>query len=205
MGWGWFQYIFYISLLLIIFNFLWKWIIALPAALLQGAIGFESNWLSNLIYVVGNYLLVSFIALYGLGIVIENDYPLYYSIFIYVLGGLIYICQALMHIGELQKDFEQSGDYSGLNTIPYKYMAILFALVMYVIILFIPQVGLTSIGFWFLDTIAFISNIKFVGWALSFFAFLYTLYIVFTGLIIILGLIGSIFTSRQDRHYTDFN
>lgn len=52
-----------------------------------------------------------------------------------------------------------------------------------------PQIGINPVTTWFVDTMHFISNIKYLGWIISFIAFLNALNIIFMGFASLIGLL----------------
>lgn len=186
--WYWFEFIYISAMIMFIFGFLWKWIVVVPTALFTGAVGITSMKPMNLLNAVGHYFLAAFIAFSALGI--TSTLSSWYSSLIFILGALMILLQGCLNISKIEKDARITGDYENVNNIPYAFLAVLFGIFMFVLILFIPQIGINPVTTWFLDTMHFISNIKYLGWIISLIAILNALNIIFVGISSLLSLLG---------------
>jgi hypothetical protein len=199
VNWDWFQYIYYISLVLLIFSFLWKWIVILPISVVEALINSNTFVLINILNFVGQYLLASFLALYGIGINLESHNSLGYSIFIYCIGGFILLFQGSLNLVNIEKEAMATGDYKLLKNKRFNYLSFLFGIGMYISIIIFPNLGVNQPVIWFLGVMQYISGIKFLGWILNGIAFLNALNIIFMGFIALIGLVAALFSRKNDN------
>lgn len=180
---NWFSYIFHLSVVYFVFGFLWKWIVGLPFALLMSAIGIRSLYPTNIVNVVGNYFLAAFTAFYSIAS---------HSIFIFILGAIFLLLQSFLNIASKIKEARENNDYELENSLLYSLFAVLFGLVMYIIIYFIPEVGINSFTEWFSHTINWVATLPIIKWVIWLIAFFNALSIIFYGFISVFGFIGSL-------------
>lgn len=173
---------------MLIYGFLWKWIVVVPTVLFTAAVGITSLTPMNFLNAIGYYFLAAFIAFAALDI--TSPLSSWYSMLIFILGAFMIFLQGCLNISNIQKDAKLTGDYENLNNIPYTFLSVLFGTFMYILILFIPQIGINPLTVWFIDTMHFISNIKYFGWIIGFIAILNALNIIFVGFAALLGLLG---------------
>lgn len=188
---NWFIFIFQLSIVYFVFGFLWKWIVGLPFSLLLVAIGIESVYPANILNIMGNYFLAAFTAAYS----IQS-----HSIFIFILGAIFLLFQGFLNIGQKSKEARDQGDYELENSLIYSFFALLFGLVMYIIIYFIPSIGINKFTIWFSHSINSIATMPILKYVVYLIGFINALYIILAGIIAMLGLINKILSIRSEHN-----
>lgn len=153
----------------------------MPAAVLLTLVRIESDVPLQLINIIGYYFLASYTAYYVLGIGATQDTNTIY-IFLAIIGFLFLLLQGMINIGQIQQYHD---NLLGL-------FALLFGMIMYIIVLFIPRVGYNGITMWFINIVSWIRDIPVIGWVISLFAFINALYILFVGFVTLLSFIGQL-------------
>ncbi len=106
-----FEFLFYLGIIHIIFGFIWKWTLLLPALLLA-LVNFPDG--IKIVKIFGSYLLVSLTAL--LTLIVLNDNPSWFSIIFYpLLGAFVLWMSYISNQYEARKEASMNMDWKMLD------------------------------------------------------------------------------------------
>jgi hypothetical protein len=172
-----FQYIFYLGIILFIFDFIWKWIISPINALLIVFLirlpeSVVDKWIA-LIKAFGYYLLTSLVAALTLKVIKDNPNILSIILFAFIGVFALYITFA-SSLYEAQKE--------GITIKEYEIILMFGTIILFIIALFIPVIAINPLTIWLFKVIDWIYNLKVIGWLIRFIGILYVLAISWYGL-----------------------
>jgi hypothetical protein len=178
-----FQYIFYLGIILFIFDFIWKWIISpinallieflirLPESVVDKWIALVDKWIA-LIKAFKCYLLTSLVAALTLKVIRDNPNILSIILFAFIGVFALYITFA-SSLYEAQKE--------GITIKEYEIILMFGTIILFIIALFIPVIAINPLTIWLFKVIDWIYNLKVIGWLIRFIGILYVLAISWYG------------------------
>lgn len=188
-----FQFLFYLGIINIIFGFLWKWIVALPAAFILVLLNFEDGM--RAVKTFGYYLLVSLTAL--LTLVALGGNPSILTLILYPLTGMFVLFMGYAsNQYEARKEANSTMDSQIIRRVERDSgfeMILLFSIViLYVVALFIPSIAYNGLNEWLFRVIDLISSLPIIGLLIGLGGILFLLIIIFHGLLMMGFILASI-------------
>lgn len=184
------EYLFDVSLVLLVFGFLWKWIVALPLALFQiGTGGFFL--LSRLFKAIGYYLIASFMVAYSFAY--SQQVSKLYAFIFYISGGIILLLNIASSYSQNLNQLKQSDEHEMYEEITKDFALSLLAMLIYIVGIFIPAISINKFTVTVLNHIATLWNIPILGVILKLVAIAYVFYFLFLGFIVLLTASGWIY------------
>jgi len=177
------QFIFYLGIIHIIFNFLWKWVFVLPLSIVFTVLKFDYG--SRLIKIFGVYLMVSLTALFTLGAIGED--PSWFSIIFYPLLGALVIFMGMASAEyEIRKEAYQTSNFELIRMVErdanFNAIVLLGSVIFYLFVLFIPIVSQNSLIIILFEAIEWIYNIPIIGWLIAIGGIFFLLGTIFNGI-----------------------
>lgn len=177
------QFIFFLGIIHIVFNFLWKWVFVLPLSVVFTVLKFEYG--SRLIKIFGVYLMVSLTALFTLGAMGEN--LSWFSIIFYPLVGALIIFMGMASAEyEIRKDAYQTSDFELIRLVErdanFNAIVLFGSVIFYIFVLFIPSVSQNSLIIILFQAIEWIYNIPIIGWLIAISGVFFLLGTIFNGI-----------------------
>ena len=187
---GFFEYIFYLGIINIVFNFIWKWVFMLPFAFLFVFLKFDKGVYFAKAF--GIYLLVSLTAILTLKALETNSSI--WSLFLFSFVGLFVLFIGLVESSyEAQKVVGANFDHDIRRQLQYDKFFLVAAPLLFIIILFIPAIAVNSVTIWLFNVIGWVRSLPIIGWLLGFGGMLVLLGVIWHGILISGFLLGSLF------------
>ena len=193
-----FQFLIFLGIINIVFGFVWKWIVALPGAIVFTLIKFEKGVL--IIKVFGAYLLVSLTAMTTLAAVqnAESWWPLIgfplIAIFVLYLGFA-------SNAYEQQKQARMENDYQLMKQLNenslFDMTLTLGSIILFILILFIPSISYNSLNVWLFNVIRWAYDLPVIGWIIAIGGIFFMINIIWYGLLMSVMLVGSMFAKLK--------
>jgi hypothetical protein len=199
-----FKFIIILGIVNILFGFLWKWVFALPSALLFTLIKLDRAIL--FVKAFGAYLLISLTALSTLHAL--QDVSGGWKLYIFpLIGAFILFMGFSSNAYEQRKQAHMSYDYSLISRIEKDAWFDLFlmvgSMVLYILILFIPSIGINSLTVWLFKAIQWAYELPIIGWFIGIGGVIFMLGIIWYGIIMLFMLGGSIHAKMRGEDQTN--
>lgn len=203
-----FQFLFYLGIINIIFGFVWKWVFALPAALLFALLNFDYGM--RAVKIFGSYLLVSLTALLTLAALGENPSGLA-LIFYPLIGAFVLFMAYASNQYEARKEASATMDWQMIQRLERdsSFEAILTfgVIILFVITLFVPSIATNGLNEWLLSVIDWIFNLPIIGWLIGIGGVFFLLNIILHGIFaagfVIASLVGKFRKSPAPQIITE--
>jgi len=179
-----FRYIFYLGIILFIFEFIWKLFFAPLSALL---IVFLSEltkldtdrldaWLTPLIKTFGYYLIASLTVILTLRAIKDNPNILSIILFPFIGAFILYII-SISSLYEAKK--------KGIVVKEYEVILMFGVIILFIVSLFVPTIAVNPLTMWLFKVINWIYNLKVIGWLIGFFGLLFILLMSWYGIMLL--------------------
>jgi hypothetical protein len=184
--------------------FVWKWVFALPSAILFTAIKFDRGML--FVKAFGAYLLISLTSLATLLALQDTDSG-WQLLFFPIVGAFVLFMGFASNAYEQRKQARMSYDYHLMAQIErdswFDLVLMFGSLVLFVLILFIPTISANPLNEWLFDVILWVYELPVVGWLIGIGGFLFMLSIIWYGLLMTLMLGGFAFSKIKGEPKND--
>jgi hypothetical protein len=199
-----FQFLIFLGIINIVFGFVWKWVFALPSAILFTAIKFDRGML--FVKAFGAYLLISLTSLATLLALQDTDSG-WQLLFFPIVGAFVLFMGFASNAYEQRKQARMSYDYHLMAQIErdswFDLVLMFGSLVLFVLILFIPTISANPLNEWLFDVILWVYELPVVGWLIGIGGFLFMLSIIWYGLLMTLMLGGFAFSKIKGEPKND--
>lgn len=192
---GIFQFLVYLGVVQILFGFIWKWAFVLPISFLFVFLKMDKG--AYFMKALGAYLLVSLTARLALTslatpIIFQGRPPSSLFVVLPLIGGFVLYMGLGKTSYEAHKQAVAEYDYGSLKILQYDGFFIIGALLLYVVVLFVPSIGINPLTQWLIGVMEWIYNLPIIGWLVGVGAIIFLINIVWSGILFSVLLIGLI-------------
>lgn len=193
-----FQFLIYLGIINIVFGFVWKWLFALPGAIIFTALNFDRGIL--LLKALGAYMLISLVSFLTL-IASQDTESVWYLLFFTVVGAFVLFMSFASNAYEQRKQASLEYDFQMMSQIERNawFDAILMfsSPAIFVIILFAPAIAANPLNVWLFDLVMWAYDLPFIGWLIGIGGILFMLGIIWQGIIMTVMLCGLAYTKLK--------
>lgn len=180
------QFLFYLGIVNIIFGFVWQWVAVVPAALFFALLKFDYGM--RLIKLVGTYLLVSLTTI--LTIIALGSNPNLLAIILYpLIGAFILFMGFANNSYQARKEAQASQDWQMLYRLDeesgFDAIIMIGALILYLVMLFIPAIAINDFTELLYNLIDWIYNLPIIGWIIGLLGIAVLFNTIFQGVFVI--------------------
>ncbi|RLB92254.1 MAG: hypothetical protein DRH26_06665 [Deltaproteobacteria bacterium] len=191
-----FQYLLYLGILNIVFGFVWKWVFVLPVTIVLTLI--KLDWGVYILKAFGSYLLVSLTAITSLWAMGKSQ-SLFGLILISCIGGFVLIMSFASNTYAAQKQAMMNYDYRMIESLKYDVFYMLGSLILYIVVLFVPEIAINPLTIWLFDIIEWAKNFPIIGWLIGIAGVIFMVSMIFYGIIALGLMISLIFAKFREN------
>lgn len=188
-----FQFLILLGIINIVFDFVWKWLFVLPAAILFTVIKFDQGIL--ILKSFGAYLLISLTALETMFALTDIDVGLKF-LFFPIVGALVLFTGFASNAYEQRKQAATSHDYNLINQINrnawFDTVLMFGSVILFVLILFVPGIAVNFLTEWLFNLIWWVYELPVIGWMIGFGGVLFMINTLWYGFLMILVIVEGI-------------
>lgn len=194
-----YQFIFYIGIISLVFGFLFKWIIALPFAVVFASLKIENG--QRLIKIIDAYLSASMLSIITL-VALSESLSWLKLVFYPLIAIFILLMNYVSNEHETRKEARETADYTLMEMIHrdnvFNFVMIVIAIVFYITSLFIPALAHNFVTVWLFSAIDWINNLPIIGFLIGIGGIIFVLKVAFYGLLFSGGTLFSIFSKKTN-------
>lgn len=197
------KFIFYLGVIQLIFDFVWKKVVVFPSSLLFTMIRFDKGVL--IIKSIGAYSLVSLTTFFVFSATQESG--ILWTIIHFLFGGISLFVLFSISSFNAQKHALETDDYATIKTLEYDIFITLGGIILYVISAFLPAISLNGLTMRFLELIYWVIDIKMPNWLIVIGGVSFLLFVIWYGFIltsILIVALGNLLKRNNENEDTVF-
>ena len=186
---------------LMIIRFIWKWALGFPISIITGLLNIHDFFTTLINYSLLYYLSSSVVAVYTIGIAYTDQLRLTYEIVLYIATAIVLFFIASNDVLTREKKARETHDYEMYSVVQSQLWLPLLAIAIFTATIIFPHVFINNIILWFTKIVAKIYMIPYLGTVLYIIASLLVVVTVFSGIIMTVAFIGSLFQKKEKSEY----
>ncbi|MBU1044617.1 MAG: hypothetical protein KJ915_09520 [Candidatus Omnitrophica bacterium] len=190
------QFIFYLGVINIVFNFVWKWIVVLPFSLLFAVLKIKNG--IYLFKAIGSYLFVSLVVI--LTLLITQDANLFLVIVIPLIGAFILYMSSASTSYELRKQAYMHCDIELMRALRYDSLFIIGSLILFFVAIFFPIIIYNPVTVYLFSVVDWVYNFPVIGWIVAIGGVFFLLGIIWQGFIMSAFFIEALTNKLSKEH-----